>query len=114
MSVIRQTAQERYDFGMDRWGQLAILAAICALIGGCGHSDLRGSWSNSKDGYTYLIVADNDCENCPLVVDGKPWRYKVGEAGRVDPGLHKLGENGGEITFNVPARTVYRFTYWGP
>ena len=84
------------------------------MVVGCGHSDLRGSWSKSKDGNTYLLVAENDCDNCPVVVDGKLWVHRIGEAGRIDPGPHKIGKNGGEMTFHVPSGNVYSFKYWGP
>jgi hypothetical protein len=79
----------------------------------CRHSDLRGSWSKSEDGFTYLVVAEKNCDDCPMLVDGRRWKYAVGEAGRIDPGTHRI-ENPGEIEFTVPAGTIYRFKYWGP
>jgi hypothetical protein len=88
-------------------------APLVLLIAACDHSDLRGHWSDSKDGNTYLVVADANCVSCPMLVDGKLWKYGVGVAGRIAPGSHKI-ENPGEIMFNVPAGTVYRFDYWGP
>lgn len=93
---------------------LLILGAIC-FIAGCGprQSDLRGSWSKSKDGYTYLVVTKKDCKSCPIFVDGKQWKHAVGEPGRIAPGTHKI-ENPSEIDFNIPAGTVYKFDYWGP
>lgn len=94
---------------------LLIFGLACLAIAGCGpkQSDLRGSWSKSTDGHSYLVVAQKDCESCSILVDGKPWKYAVGKAGRIDPGTHTI-QNPSEITFNIPAGTVYRFDYWGP
>lgn len=83
-------------------------------MNGCGHSDLRGTGSKSKDGNTYLIVVENDCDSCPLIVDGSPWKYAIGTPGKVTPGKHTIGSNGGEIFFNIPDGSVYKFNYWGP
>jgi len=95
-------------------GKHIIFFGAILLMAGCWNSDLRGTWSKSNDGNTYLVVAENNCKKCPLIVDGKPWNHPVGEAGRIDPGHHKIGENGGEIWFDVPSGRVYRFNYWGP
>ena len=88
--------------------------AAAMLICSCGDRDLRGSFERSTDGKTYLAVIDNNGGGCgPIIVDGKPWVYPIGQLGPIEPGHHKIA-CGGEIGFTIPPRVVYRFDYWGP
>jgi len=90
------------------------MTLLCLCCFGCGHSDLRGSWSPSKNGKTYLIVADDNGGHCgPIKVDGKKWDHRIGEAAQIDPGPHTI-ECGGEIGFEIQPGVVYKFDYWGP
>ena len=92
---------------------LLILSFAIAFIG-CGDDYLRGSVSSSPDGKTYLVVADDNGGNCgPILVDGKEWKYKLNEAGLIQPGLHTI-KCGGEIQFEIPSAVIFRFNYWGP
>ena len=93
---------------------LAIAASISVYCTGCDENDLRGSWSPSKDGKTYLAVADDNGGHCgPIKVDRKIWPHRVGEAAQIKPGNHTI-ECGGEIGFDIRPGVVYRFSYWGP
>jgi hypothetical protein len=57
---------------------------------------------------------DNNGGDCgPIRVDGKLWKYRIGEVGLIEPGRHTI-ECGGEISFEVSPGVVYRFSYWGP
>ena len=90
---------------------IALLTLFCAA---CTDQDLRGSSTASPDGKTYLVVADDNGGHCgPIKVDGKPWPYAIGKAGRIDPGSHTI-ECGGAITFNIGSGVVFKFDYWGP
>ena len=92
----------------------AVAASISLYCVGCGESDLRGTWSPSKDGNTYLAVVDDNGGYCgPIKVDGKVWPHKIGEAGRIQPGNHTIA-CGGEIGFDIRPGVIYRFNYWGP
>ncbi|MBV9072753.1 MAG: hypothetical protein JOZ10_03895 [Acidobacteria bacterium] len=76
--------------------------------------DLRGSYTGSRDGKSYLIVADDNGGGCgPIEVDGKIWAYAKGTPGPIGPGWHHI-KCGEEIEFRVPAGVVYSFDYWGP
>lgn len=88
-------------------GLVAVLA--CAS---CSDGHLRGSVESSSDGGTYLIfVEGNNCD--PIRVDGAAWPFAIGQTGAISPGDH-LVECNGEIRFNIPAGTTFRFDYWGP
>jgi hypothetical protein len=95
-----------------------LLVALCFLLStalsGCGNGSLRGSTVPSKDGRTYLTVADDNGGACgPLLLDGKPWPYKINQPGLVSPGRHRI-ECGGWIEFDIPQGVVFKFDYWGP
>jgi hypothetical protein len=91
-----------------------MVALICLVSAGCGGRDLRGSWSPSGDGKTYLAVDDDNGGQCgPIKVDGQVWPHKIGEAGQVKPGTHTI-ESCGEMKFDICPGVVYRFNYWGP
>jgi hypothetical protein len=49
----------------------------------------------------YFAVAENNYDNCPVIVDGELWRHRIGEARRIEPGSHATGSPGGEITFEI-------------
>ena len=81
----------------------------------CGEKrNLRGSFTASQDGKTYLAVVDDNAGNCRSVrVDGKAWPHEIGEPGGVAPGHHTISCNG-DIGFDIPLGVVYKFDYWGP
>jgi hypothetical protein len=80
----------------------------------CDDGYLRGSVEKSSDGETYLEVVDDNGGQCgPILVDDKVWPYKIGQAGPISPGLHKI-ECGGWINFEIPLGVIFRFDYWGP
>lgn len=99
---------------------IGILATLVVLqVAGCGGSNLRGKWSKSKDGNTYLVVdrlaGFGGCEK--IWVDSKAWSYREGETGRIDPGNHTIacnGESRADISFSIPQGVIYHFNYWGP
>jgi hypothetical protein len=94
--------------------RVGVFAAALAVCVGCNHSDLRGSTTPSKDGYTYLAVVDDNGGKCgPIKVDGKVWPYSIGQAGRVESGSHTI-QCGGSIQFDIPKGVVFKFDYWGP
>lgn len=88
---------------------LAILA-----LAGCTAHDLRGRSTASRDGRTYLIIADDDGGQCgPIRVDGATWPHAIGERGAIRPGDHVIS-CGAEVTIHVDSGEVFRFDYWGP
>lgn len=92
---------------------IAMTAALISCTA-CSRRDLRGTISSSKDGKTYLVIADDNGGHCgPMKVDGKIWPHAIGEAGRIEPGDHSI-ECGAEMGINVPPGVVYTFDYWGP
>jgi hypothetical protein len=98
-------------------GTSAVLLVL--LLVGCGGRDLRGKWSKSRDGNTYLVVDHlagfGNCEK--IWVDSKVWSYREAEAGRVRPGNHTIacdGKSRADISFSIPAGVIYHFNYWGP
>ena len=94
--------------------RLIVVASIAFLIAACGDGDLRGASERSKDGGTYLVVADGNGGQCgPLLVDGKPWPYRIGEPGPIAPGAHQIFCGVGSA-FDVKSGMVYTFDYWGP
>jgi len=56
---------------------------------------------------------DNGGKCGPIKVDGKVWSYSIGQAGRVEPGIHTI-ECGGSIQFDIPEGVLFKFDYWGP
>ena len=82
---------------------------------GCRQGDLRGTWSDSDDGGTYLSI-DEPNGSCRLHVDGQPWPHRIGEAGRVEPGSHEIHCGNPDLVYRVEVQpgTTYRFNYWGP
>jgi hypothetical protein len=93
---------------------VASTLTLSAALAGCDDGHLRGSVAPSADGGTYLAVVDDNGGACgPLLLDGKPWPYKIGELGQVAPGRHQI-DCGGEIGFDIPEGVVFKFNYWGP
>src|SRR4051812_23143518 len=80
----------------------------------CKQGDLRGTFEKSMDGFTYLVVADDNGGHCgPIWVDGRVWQHKIGEAARIQSGVHRI-RCCGELAFRIPEGDVYKFSYWGP
>ena len=89
-----------------------LAAAIFAT--GCDDGELRGRTDDSKDGKTYLIVADDNGGHCgPIRVDGKVWPHALNVPGAVAPGDHRI-ECGGEIEFRIDSGKTFRVDDWGP
>ncbi|MES3037157.1 MAG: hypothetical protein V4736_04545 [Bdellovibrionota bacterium] len=79
--------------------------------------NLRGSYTPSSDGKTYLSIKDDNGGVCkPLLVDGKEWKLKTDEAAVVSAGEHKIqcGKADSGIGFIIPDGTIYSYDYWGP
>ena len=90
-----------------------VLALLLPLA--CSKSELRGQWTRSKDGKTYLVIAESP--GCTTFrVDGKRWPHRLGAPGVVPAGVRKLSCSDGsnEIAFEVKPGTTFRFDYWGP
>lgn len=97
-----------------RIAHLLLFAFVPAIVTACGEGNLRGRWEKSSDGKTYLAVVDDNGGKCgPLLVDGKPWPYKIGEPGPIRSGRHTI-ECGTGLAFEIPEGVVFRFNYWGP
>ena len=93
---------------------MALFAAASLLCVACTHRQLRGSFTPSQDGKTYLAVMDDNGGHCgPIKVDGRVWPYSIGQAGPIEPGRHAI-ECGGDIQFDIPQGVLFNFDYWGP
>jgi hypothetical protein len=80
----------------------------------CGDHELRGRVELSKDGRTYLVVADDNGGGCgPILVDGKRWLPAIGAPGSIAPGDHTIS-CGGDIQFHIDSGKTFHFDYWGP
>lgn len=91
-----------------------LLLAVTVFFAACDDGYLRGSITKSSDDKTYLAVVDDNGGKCgPIIVDGKIWSYKIGEAGPIVPGYHTI-ECGGGMGFDIPQGVVFQFDYWGP
>ena len=90
---------------------ILLLSLICV---GCDDSDLRGKFSKSVDGKTYLAVIDDNGRKCgSITVDGKDWERPIDRPREIAPGKHVI-KCGGEIGFTIPEGVTYKFNYWGP
>ena len=81
----------------------------------CGKSELRGQWTRSEDGKTYLVIAESPgCTS--FRVDGKRWPHPLGSRGGIPAGVRRISCSDGsnEISFEVKLGTTFRFDYWGP
>ncbi len=93
--------------------RLLLLTLVIALAA-CDDGYLRGAVTISSDGKTYLAVVDDNGGGCgPIIVDGIVWPHKIGEAGAIDAGHHKI-QCGGWIEFDIPKGVVFHFDCWGP
>ena len=46
----------------------------------CNKRDLRGTFTASQDGQTYLVVVDDNGGHCgPIKLDGRAWPHAIGE-----------------------------------
>ena len=88
------------------------LISLSFMFLACDDGHLRGSVQNSRDGKTYLLVADGNNRD-QIKIDGKVWSPPIGQAGEISPGTHVIDCNG-EIEFNIPNGVVFKFDYWGP
>ena len=81
----------------------------------CEEQDVRGPRVRSKDGGTTLTISDVT-PGCVITVDGKPWKFPVGVAGPVKPGLHTVtcSNTGETIDVETPAHFDSTLDYWGP
>ena len=93
----------------------AIVVLLAALTtAACDDGYLRGSVVPSPNGETYLAIVDDNGGRCgPITIDGVVWPFKIGEPGRITPGIHRI-RCGGSISFEVPKAVFFRFDYWGP
>ena len=92
---------------------LILCFGLILSVFACKRGDLRGVYQPSKDGKTYLVVADDNGGACPLKLDGAKWAHAKGEAGLVRPGRHTL-TSCIDVSFNIKEGTIYTFDYWGP
>ena len=93
---------------------LIVLSPIGVAICACASEPLRGSATQSADGRTYLVVADDNGGACgPILLDGTQWAFAIDSAGPVTPGVHRIA-CGSEVEFSVDSGTTFRFNYWGP
>ena len=88
-----------------------------SLCAGCD-DDIRGSSERSRDGQTWLRVADDNGGGCgPILVDGRRWRHAIGEPGRVSPGPHRIAcgvSMDDDLVVDVSDGTTSTFDYRGP
>ena len=110
--------RNRSDFQvMSSFRKAIPVSALLAIFSvSCTDGDLRGSFSKSKDGKTYLVIADDGSKCLPVKVDNKVWPYAMGRAGEINPGRHKIGcgEGDSDIEFDIRPGVIYKFDYWGP
>ena len=99
--------------------KLATLILVFLVFGtgiyfySCRNRNLRGWWKYTSDGKTYLVIEGPDEDSSdPCLLDGRPWPYKNGQGGEIEPGVHELSCPG-KIGFKVPAGVEYHFDYWG-
>ena len=77
---------------------------VAFLLSGCdGDGHLRGHLTDSVDGKTYLVIAD-DQDDCPIKVDGQDWNAPAGTPKPIAPEKHVIECLGGEISFMIPER----------
>ena len=94
-----------------------LLALFIAGSGCCiqCNPDLRGARARTPDGGTTLTVTEAT-PGCTLTVDGKPWKFPLGVASPVKPGLHTVScsDTGESIDVDAPAGYASTLDYWGP
>jgi hypothetical protein len=90
-------------------------AFVLTLLSACERKELRGQWTPSEDGKTYLMIVESPgCTS--FVVNGKPWPHPLRARGAVSPGVRRIAcvDGSNEVQFEVKAGTTFRFDYWGP
>jgi len=105
-----------------RLSSVLLVGLAISVSSACDDDHLRGEVSPSRDGATYLMIADDNGGRCgDLIVDGRAWPHPVGTAGRIEPGVHAIDcgsldefDADNAIQFRVPEGVVFRFNYWGP
>lgn len=93
-----------------------ILAACAGCCIECNpKSELRGARTRSPDGGTTLAVIEAT-PGCALSVDGTPWKFPLGVAGPVKPGMHTVtcSNTGETLDVDAPAGFASTLDYWGP
>ena len=93
----------------------ASLVLLTLLVLACAKSELRGQWTRSADGQTYLVIAESPgCD--AFRIDGRRWPHAVGSRGAISPGIRRLSclDGYNETQFEVKRGTTFRFDYWGP
>ena len=91
---------------------LFFLVLFCVI--GCDNRHLRGKIEESTDGFTYLVILDNNGGVCgPIFVNGKNWKHEIGQKGKIEAGEVQI-ECGGKLSIYVEEGTVFYFDYWGP
>ena len=87
---------------------------VALAVSACDDGYRRGSVKPSRDGKTYLAIADDNGGACgPIKVDDEVWPYKLNVAAPIKAGSHSI-ECGGRISFEIPPAVVFTFDYWGP
>ena len=98
----------------------ALLSLALVSYTACGKSHLKGSYTPSRDGNTYLAFVNDRGGSCgQTMVDGKAWPHPVGESAPIDPGQHTISWQHtipcvGQIQVNIPKGVDYRFEFWEP
>lgn len=93
---------------------------ISGCLTGCEKRVLRGRIARSQDGQTYLSIDDDNGGKCPIFVDGKPWKRKIGSAAAMTPGDHTVtfkcwkNNSGADYGVTISRGTIFHFDYWGP
>jgi len=93
----------------------ASLLLLTLLLLACEKHELRGQWTRSADGHTYLVIAESP--GCDVFrIDGRRWPHAVGARGAISPGIRRISclDGSNEIRFEVKRGTTFRFDYWGP
>jgi hypothetical protein len=104
---------------MHKMGAVCLGAIATLSLAACDDGLLRGSIEPSKDGGTYLVIADDNGGGCDAIkVDGKVWPLALERAGSISPGLHviecSVGDAAAGLSIVIPEGMVFTFDYWGP
>ena len=96
--------------------RLVTLLTVATLAAtSCGDGNIRGSFSKSTDGQTYLAIVDDNGGQCGSIkVDGIVWSLPIGKAASISSGVHTIECGGAALSFTVPEGVVFNFDYWGP
>jgi len=102
--------------GNFRAGLVICVVAVVVTSLACSEHELRGKWTRSADGKTYLVIDDDNGGACgSIFVDDVEWPRPLETPRPIAPGGHEIrcGDSGG-IHFEVPAGTTFYFNDWGP